>query len=68
MIIVYIYIDIHIRRKMNVDTPITSLPLMFIQWYFLPVISFLLSALPALESHTRVILKKNITYKVTEKI
>jgi hypothetical protein len=68
MIVVYIYIDIHVRRKMNVDTPLTSLPLMFIQWYFLPIISFLLSALPALESHTRIILKKNITYKVTEKI
>jgi len=67
MIIVYIYIDIQVRRKMHVDTPLTSLPLMFIQWYFLPVISFLLSALPALESHTRIILKKNITYKVTEK-
>ncbi len=68
MILIYVYIDIRIRRKMSVDTKITSLPLMFIQWYFLPVISFFLSALPALESHTRIILKKNITYKVTEKV
>ena len=68
MILVYVYIDIHIRKKMNVDTTIASLPLMIIQWYFLPVISFFLSALPALESHTRIILKKNISYKVTEKI
>lgn len=68
MILVYIYIDIKVRRMMNIDTSITSLPLMIIQWYFLPVISFFLSALPALESHTRIILKKNITYKVTEKI
>ncbi len=68
MILVYVYIDIHIRKKMKVETPITALPLMIIQWYFLPFISFFLSALPALESHTRIILKKNITYKVTEKV
>jgi cellulose synthase/poly-beta-1,6-N-acetylglucosamine synthase-like glycosyltransferase len=68
MILVYVYIDIRIRKKMKVETSITSLPLMVIQWYFLPVISFFLSALPALESHTRIILKKNITYKVTEKV
>ncbi|MFH0773165.1 MAG: glycosyltransferase family 2 protein [bacterium] len=68
MILIYIYVDIRIRKKMKVDTSISSLPLMFIQWYFLPFISFFLSALPALESHTRIILKKNITYKVTEKV
>ena len=68
MILIYVYIDINVRKKMKVDTSIASLPLMIIQWYFLPVISFFLSALPALESHTRVILKKNVTYKVTEKI
>jgi len=68
MIIIYVYIDIRVRKKMKVNTTITALPLMVIQWYFLPVISFFLSALPALESHTRIILKKNITYKVTEKV
>ena len=68
MILVYVYIDINIRKKMKVETSVASLPLMIIQWYFLPVISFFLSALPALESHTRIILKKNITYKVTEKV
>ena len=68
MILIYMYIDIRIRKKMRVDTSITALPLMVIQWYFLPVISFFLSALPALESHTRIILKKNVTYKVTEKV
>lgn len=68
MILVYVYIDINIRKKMKVDTSIAALPLMIVQWYFLPLISFFLSALPALESHTRIILKKNITYKVTEKV
>ena len=67
-LLIYIFLDIQLRKKMNVDTHLTAIPMIIIQWYFLPVISFLLSALPALESHTRLILRKNITYKVTEKI
>lgn len=68
MIIIYVILDIQLRKKMNIATNISSIPMMIIQWYFLPIISFLLSSLPALESHTRIILKKNITYKVTEKM
>lgn len=67
-LIIYIFLDIQLRKKMNIDTHITALPMIIVQWYFLPLISFLLSALPALESHTRLILRKNIVYKVTEKI
>jgi hypothetical protein len=67
-LIIYIFLDIQLRKKMHVDTHFTAIPMIIVQWYFLPVISFLLSALPALESHTRLILRKNITYKVTEKI
>lgn len=68
MIIIYVILDIQLRKKMNISTQLSSIPMMIIQWYFLPIISFLLSSLPALESHTRIILRKNITYKVTEKI
>lgn len=68
MIVIYVFLDIQLRKKMNIHTKLSAVPMMLIQWYFLPIISFLLSSLPALESHTRIILKKNITYKVTEKM
>lgn len=67
MILVYIFLDIKIRQKINVHTRLVNLPFIFIQWYFLPFISFFLSSLPALESHTRMITGKKIEYKVTEK-
>jgi len=67
MILVYIYLDIRLRQKMSIGTRLALLPLTFVQWYFLPFISFFLSSLPALESHTRLILGKKIEYKVTEK-
>lgn len=68
MILVYIYLDVKLRQKINIKTRLSNFPLLFVQWYFLPFISFLLSSLPALESHTRMILGKKIDYKVTEKI
>ena len=54
--------------EQNIKTPLRNVPMLFIQWYFLPVISFFFSSLPALESHTRMLLGKKIEYKVTEKV
>ncbi len=68
MILVYIYLDIKMRERINIKTKLISIPFIVIQWYFLPFISFLLSSLPALESHTRMIMGKKIEYKVTEKL
>jgi len=41
---------------------------MIIQWYLLPIVSFVLSSLPALDAHTRMIFGKKLDYKVTEKV
>ena len=68
MLLIYIYLDVQLRKKVKVATPLQSVPLLLIQWYFLPFVSFLLSSLPALESHTRLLFGKKITYKVTEKV
>ncbi len=68
MLILYIYLDIKLRKDLKVNTPLLSLPMLLIQWYLLPVVSFILSSLPALEAHTRLLLGKKITYKVTEKV
>ncbi len=68
MLILYIYLDIKLRQRLKVNTPLLSLPMLLIQWYLLPLISFILSALPALDAHTRLLIGKKITYKVTEKV
>ncbi len=67
-LLIYVYLDIKLRGKFSQKTPLKSLPLLVIQWYLLPVVSFILSSLPALEAHTRIILGKNLKYKVTEKV
>lgn len=68
LLIVYIYLDISVRSRLKIKNKILFLPLLFVQWYFLPIISFILSSLPALEAHTRLLIGKKITYKVTEKV
>lgn len=68
MLILYMYLDIKLRKKIKVGTEIKNIPFLVIQWYLLPVISFLLSSLPALEAHTRLLMGKKIQYKVTEKV
>ncbi|NTU46624.1 glycosyltransferase family 2 protein [Candidatus Roizmanbacteria bacterium] len=67
-LILYIYLDITLRKRLKIETKLISMPLLFVQWYLLPVISFLLSSLPALDAHTRLLIGKKITYKVTEKV
>lgn len=63
-----IFFDHQMRKKVAVETKTYQIPFLFIQWYFLPIISFFFSSLPALDAHTRVLLGKKLEYKVTEKI
>lgn len=67
-IALYLYYDFKIRSKLKQSTSAAGLPFMFIQWYLLPLVSFVLSSLPALDAHTRMIFKKKMVYKVTEKV
>ncbi len=68
MLILYVYIDIKLRQKVHMETKILSIPLLIVQWYLLPLVSFLFSSLPALDAHTRILLGKKLKYKVTEKV
>ena len=68
MLILYVYLDYQLRKKLEHKIKLTSLPFLFIQWYLLPVVSFIFSSLPALDAHTRLLFGKKIKYKVTEKV
>lgn len=68
VLILSVYFDYKLREKAKIKTELKNVPLLFVQWYLLPIISFLFSSLPALEAHTRMLLGKKIEYKVTEKV
>lgn len=67
MLILYVYLDHRLRAKLNQKTEFKKMPLLLIQWYLLPIVSFVLSSLPALDAHTRLLIGKKLKYKVTEK-
>lgn len=61
-------IDWRIKPPKPKEYPLWKIPLLYLQWLTLPVISFFLSALPGLDAHTRLMLGKRLEYRVTEKI
>ena len=67
-LIVIVFFDHKLRERVKIKTNLKNMPLLLIQWYFLPIISFVFSSLPALEAHTRMLLGKKLEYKVTEKL
>lgn len=67
LIIVFV-IDWRIKPPPPSSYPKWKLPLLYLQWLTLPIISFFLSALPGLDAHTRLMLGKRLEYRVTEKI
>ncbi|MBU1327180.1 glycosyltransferase family 2 protein [Patescibacteria group bacterium] len=67
-LIVVFMIDWRIKPPRPQNYPRWKLPLLYLQWITLPVISFFLSALPGLDAHTRLLLGKRLEYRVTEKI
>jgi len=67
MLVVYTIVDIRVRKRLLIHTKPQHILFLIIQWYILPVVSFTLSCVPALDAHTRLLLGKKMEYKVTEK-
>ncbi|MBI3379499.1 glycosyltransferase family 2 protein [Candidatus Gottesmanbacteria bacterium] len=66
-IAVLVFIDMKSHPKRPASFSIAKTPVLLFQWILLPVTSFFLSSLPALDAHTRLLLGKRLEYKVTEK-
>lgn len=67
-LLVVFFIDWRIKPPKPKEYPGWKVPLLYLQWLTLPIISFFLSALPGLDAHTRLLLGKRLEYRVTEKV
>lgn len=71
-IIVIGIIDFHAKRWLLKKPEGHKVPILIVQWILFPIlspiISAFLSSIPALESHTRLLLGRPISYKVTKKV
>lgn len=66
-LVVMLYID-YKNRPENVHLPLRRKLLFPFEFLLMPIVGFFLSALPALISHTQLMLGKRLEYKVTEKV
>jgi len=67
-LLIMIIVDLRNRPSRPASYPRWKIPILYLQWFSLPVVSFFLSALPGLDAHTRLMLGKRLEYRVTEKI
>lgn len=67
-LLIIIILDARIKPTRPLDYARWKIPILYLQWITLPVVSFFLSALPGLDAHTRLMLGKRLEYRVTEKV
>ncbi|MBI4058254.1 glycosyltransferase family 2 protein [Candidatus Gottesmanbacteria bacterium] len=67
-LLVMIFLDLRSKPERPKDFKTWKIPVLYIQWLSLPIVSFFLSALPGLDAHTRLMLGKRLEYRVTEKV
>lgn len=65
---VIIVIDAKLKPSTGKKTLSWRLPVHYLEWFLMPIATLLMSALPGLEAHTRLMLGKDLKYRVTEKV
>jgi hypothetical protein len=67
-LVIVVIVDAKAKPKRPASFPKWKVPLVYLQWLTLPIVSFFLSILPGLDAHTRLLLGKRLEYRVTEKV
>mgnify|MGYP001052504855 CR=1 FL=1 len=63
-----IALDVALRPPKPKEIPWWVTPAYYLQWFLMPLATLFMSALPGLESHTRLMWGKHLEYRVTEKV
>ncbi|MEI7603661.1 MAG: hypothetical protein WCJ19_01435 [bacterium] len=68
-LLVILIVDVFVKPKKvgKMDNPYIRI-ISLIQWISFPLVSFMYSAVPALDAHTRLMFGKYLQYKITEKV
>jgi hypothetical protein len=64
---IMIIMDAFLRPSAPKKLPFWYMPVQFVQWFLLAAITFVFTALPALDAQMRLLIGKRLDYKVTEK-
>ena len=61
-------LDAALRPPKPKDAPWWTIPAYYLQWFLMPIATFFMACLPALDSHTSLMRGKYLEYRVTEKV
>ena len=65
---IILFIDFRQRPKRDVHASFFKKIIMPFEFVMMPVVTFLFTALPGIDAHTRLMLGKYLEYRVTEKV
>ena len=67
-VVFFLYFEILLLPPKPADWPLWKKVAIHLQYFAYPVVGLVLSVLPALEAHTRLLLGRYLEYRVTEKV
>jgi hypothetical protein len=67
-VVFFLYVEIRMLPPMPPDWPRAKRALVYVQYFMYPMVGIVLSVLPALEAHTRLLFGRYLEYRVTEKV
>ena len=67
-VVFFLYFEIRMLPPKPADWPLWKKGAVHLQYFAYPVVGLVLSVLPALEAHTRLLLGRYLEYRVTEKV
>jgi hypothetical protein len=67
-VIFFLYFEIRMLPPKPADWPMWKKVAVYLQYFAYPMVGLVLSVLPALEAHTRLLLGRYLEYRITEKV
>jgi hypothetical protein len=67
-VIFFLYFEIRMLPPKPANWPLWKQGAVYVQYFAYPVVGLVMSVLPALEAHTRLLFGRYLEYRVTEKV
>jgi hypothetical protein len=67
-VLFFLYFEIRLLPPKPADWPLWKKGGIYLEYFLYPIVGLVMSVLPALEAHTRLLLGRYLEYRVTEKV
>jgi hypothetical protein len=67
-VVFFLYFEILLQPPKPANWPLWKKAGVYVQYFAYPIVGLVLSVLPALEAHTRLLFGRYLEYRVTEKV